>query len=98
MPRGLRARGRSAASTSSGQVTVRDQYDMFQILKKNQRGSSISSTGMIGVPCHGISPNSASWKRQNTLARSAPPSARIASRAARMCGASTSSPIALSAK
>ncbi len=97
-PRGFRARGRSAASTTSGTTTVRDQYDMFQMLKKNQRGSSTISTGITGVPRHGISPYSASWNRVNTLARSAPPAWRIASRARRMCGASGSSPIALSAK
>ena len=30
-PRGLRARGRSAISTSSGTITVRDQYETLSI-------------------------------------------------------------------
>ena len=56
------------------------------------------STGITGTACHGTSPKKASSVRVKTLLRSAPPWARIASRARRMCGASGSSPMALSAK
>ena len=64
----------------------------------NQPGISISSTGITGQARHGTWPNKASWMRVKTLLRSAPPAARIASRARRMCGAAGSSPIAFSAK
>ncbi len=98
MPRGLRARGRSAISTSNGTSTVRDQYETFDRWKKNQRGRCMISTGIAGVARHGTWPNKASWMRVNTLVRAAPPLARIARRARAMCGASGSSPIAFSAK
>ena len=97
-PRGLRARGRSAISTVSGTITVRDQYETLSRWNGNHFGSSTSSTGITGTARHGTSPNSASCARVNTLVRSAPPAASTASRAARMCGASMSSPINLSAK
>ena len=67
------------------------------MLKKNHFGSSTISTGITGTARHGTAPNSASWKRVNTLERSAPPAARMAARARRMCTASVSSPIAFSA-
>ena len=47
-PRGLRARLRNAASTSSGTMTVRAQYDMRDRWIGNQRGSRMISTGMVG--------------------------------------------------
>ena len=52
-PRGLRARGFSAISTSSGTITVRDQYDTLLRWKGNQRGSSMISTGITGTARHG---------------------------------------------
>ena len=67
-------------STSSGTITVRDQYDTFERWKKNQRGRCMISTGITGVARHGTWPNSANWTRQNTLARSAPPIRRMQSR------------------
>ncbi len=97
-PRGLRARGFSAISTVSGTITVRDQYDTLSRWNGNQRGSSTSSTGITGTARHGTSPYSASCARVNTLLRSAPPAARIASRARRMCAAPGSSPSIFSAK
>ncbi len=98
MPRGLRACGRSAISTSSGTMTVRDQYDTLDRWKKNHRGRCMISTGITGVARQGTWPNSASWMRVNTLLRSAPPIARMHARARAMCGASGASPIAFSAK
>ena len=56
------------------------------------------STGMTGVARHGTWPNRANWMRVNTLVRSAPPMARICSRARTMCGASAPCPAAFSAK
>ena len=64
----------------------------------DQPGSSMISTGMTGTARHGTSPNNASKIRVNTLQRRAPPRARIAARARAMCGASTGSPAAFSAK
>ncbi len=97
MPRGLRARGRSAANTKSGTTTVRDQYETLSRWNGNQRGKCISSMGMMGTARHGICPNSASAKRVNTLALAAPPSRRTQARARAMCGASTESPISFRA-
>ena len=96
--RGLRATGRSAISTSSGTITVRDQYDTFDRWNGNHSGRCMISSGITGTARHGTWPNSASCARVNTLVRSAPPAARIACRARAMCGASGSSPIAFSAK
>ncbi len=96
-PRGLRATGRSAISTSSGTITVRDQYDTLDRWNGNHSGRCMISSGITGTARHGTWPNSASWARVNTLVRSAPPAARIACRARTMCGASGESPIALSA-
>ncbi|OIQ65198.1 hypothetical protein GALL_532460 [mine drainage metagenome] len=98
MPRGLRALGRSPISTSSGTITVRDQYDTFDRWNGNHSGRCMISSGITGTACHGTAPNSASCARVNTFVRSAPPAARIASRARCICGASGSSPIAFSAK
>ncbi len=78
-------------------MTVRDQYETFERWKKNQRGRCMISTGITGTARHGTWPNSASWARVKTLPRSAPPAARIASRARAMCGASGASPISFSA-
>ena len=61
-------------------------------------GASISSTHITGTERQGSCPNRVNAKRVNTLAFSAPPWARIASRAWRMCGASTSSPISFNAR
>jgi hypothetical protein len=58
----------------------------------------MSSGGMVGTSDHGPAAKSASWMRVKTLTASAPPALRIASRARIMCGASTESPIILSAK
>ncbi len=74
----MRARGFFAISTSSGAITVRDQYDTLVRWNGNQRGSSMISTGITGTACHGSSPKSASWMRVKTLACAAPPAARIA--------------------
>ena len=98
MPRGFFARGFSAISTTSGTITVRDQYETLPRWNGNHFGSSISSTGIAGTARHGTSPQRASSERVNTLLRSAPPCARIASRARAMCGASGESPAAFSAK
>jgi hypothetical protein len=51
--RGFLACGLSAASTVSGIITVRDQYDTFEMWNGNQRGRCISSTGMVGTARHG---------------------------------------------
>ena len=56
------------------------------------------SIGIAGTARQGMKPNSASMILVKTLARAAPPRERIASRARAMCGASTESPIILSAK
>ena len=97
-PRGLRATGRFAFSTSSGTITVRAQYDTFDRWNGNHFGSSMISTGIIGTAYHVTTPNSASRMRVNTFAASAPPWARMHSRARTICSASTGSPIIFSAK
>ena len=94
---GLRAFGRSAISASNGTITVRDQYDTLDRWKKNHFGKCMISTGITGTARHGTWTNRASWMRVNTLQRSAPPAARMATRARVMCGASGESPIAFSA-
>ena len=81
MPCGLRARGRSAISTSSGTRTVRDQYEILSMWNGNQLGSSMISTGMTGTARHGTSPNRASMMRVKTLQR-----ARAAARQDRRAG------------
>ena len=78
MRRGLRARGFFAISTSSGTITVRDQYDTLVRWNGNQRGSSMISTGITGTAFQPSSPKSANWMRVKTLALAAPPAARIA--------------------
>ena len=83
-PLALRARGRFAISTNSGTMTVRLQYEILSRWNGNHFGSSMISTGIIGTARHGMKPNRASMMRVNTLARSAPPRASIASRARRM--------------
>ena len=55
-------------------------------------GSSIASTRIRGVARQGTCSNMASAIRVKTLTLAAPPWARIAARARRMCGASMSSP------
>ncbi len=96
--RGLRATGRFAFSTSNGTITVRAQYDTFDRWNGNHCGNSMISTGIIGTARHDTTPNNASRIRVNTFTASAPPFARIASRARTMCSASGESPIILSAK
>ena len=81
MPFALRARGFFTISTSNGTMTVRLQYEILSRWNGNQRGSNTTSTGITGTARHGMNPNSASMMRVNTLARSAPPRARTASRA-----------------
>ena len=66
-PRGFRARGFSACSTSSGTITVRAQYEILSRWNGNQLGSSMISTGMIGTLRQGITPKSASSARVKTL-------------------------------
>jgi len=56
------------------------------------------STGITGTARQGMKSKSASIIRVNTFEREAPPRARMASRARTMWGASTESPIILSAK
>ena len=73
-----RAAGARASSTSSGTITVRDQYDTLLRWNGNHSGRCMISTGITGTARHGTWPNSASWARVNTLARSAPPAARMA--------------------
>ena len=65
-------------------MTVRLQYEILSRWNGNHRGNSMTSTGITGTACHGMKPNSASMIRVKTLARSAPPRARTASRARRM--------------
>jgi hypothetical protein len=98
MPRGFFASGFFAASTSSGTITVRAQYDIFDRWIGNQRGKRISSTGTVGTFFHEVWPYSANRMRVKTLALSAPPRLRTASRACFMCGALGSSPIIFNAK
>jgi hypothetical protein len=45
---------------SSGTMTVRDQYETSRRLKYDQRGRSMISTGMAGMPAQSYSPKSAS--------------------------------------
>ena len=52
-PRGLRACGRSAISTSSGTITVRDQYDTFDRWNGNHSGRCMISSGITGTARHG---------------------------------------------
>ena len=78
---GLRARGFSAISTSSGTMTVRLQYEILSRWNGNHFGSSMISTGITGTARHGMKPNSASSSLVKTLDRAAPP--RAAHRLAR---------------
>src|SRR3546814_7807249 len=57
-------------TTSSGAITVRDQYDTFDRWKGNQRGSSMISTGISGTARHGTCPKRARAMRVKTLLRS----------------------------
>ena len=82
----------------SGTITVRDQYETLPIWKGDQRGSNMISTGISGTARHGTWPNRAREIRVNTLQRAAPPWARMASRARRMCGADGESPASFRAK
>ena len=97
-PRGLRACGLWAITTSSGTTTVRDQYEILEMWTGDHDGRLRISTGITGTPRQGIWPNRASRMRVNTLQRAAPPWASTASRARFMCGASIGSPTALRAK
>ncbi len=67
------------------------------MLMGNHFGAIINSSGITGTARQGTCPNSASSTRVNTLARSAPPMRKTASRARVICGAAGSSPIAFSA-
>ena len=84
--RGLRARGFSAISTSSGTITVRDQYDILSRWNGNHCGSSMISTGITGTARHGTCRTAPAGTRVNTLVRSAPP-ARGSPRARGACAA-----------
>src|SRR3546814_18334822 len=90
-PRGLAARGLRSMTTSSGAITVRDQYDTFDRWKGNQRGSSMISTGITGTARHGTCPKRARAMRVKTLLWAAPQAARMAARARAMYAASGSS-------
>ena len=79
-------------------MTVRDQYDTLSRWNGNHLGSSMISTGITGTARHGTWPNRASVMRVNTLHRAAPPCARIALRARRICGSSGESPASFKAK
>ena len=79
-------------------MTVRLQYEILSRWNGNHFGNSMISIGITGTARQGTKPNKASMMRVNTLERAAPPRARMASRARAMCGASTGSPIILSAK
>ena len=96
-PRGLRAFGLSAASTNSGAITVRDQYETFSMWNGAHFGIRIASGRIHGTARHGTCSNSARMMRMKTLDCSAPPCARTASRARRICGAWGSSPASFSA-
>ncbi len=98
-PLGLRARGLSAISTSSGTMTVRLQYEILSRWNGNQLGSSMISTGITGTARQDTKPKSASRMRVNTFdARGAAARADRLARAPHVIGASVESPIILSAK
>ena len=56
MLRALRALGFSTCSASSGTITVRAQYEIFDKWKGNHRGRSMISTGICGTLAHGTMP------------------------------------------
>ncbi len=97
-PFGFFAFGLSACSTRSGTITVRAQYEIFDRWNGNQRGSSMTSTGITGTAPHDMTSNCASRMRVNTFTLAAPPWRRIASRARPMCSASGGWPIIFRAK
>ena len=53
MPRGLRARGLSAANTIKGTITVRDQYEILKMWKGAHFGNNRASTLVTGRARHG---------------------------------------------
>ncbi len=55
-------------------MTARDQYETSRRLKYDQRGSSMISTGMAGMPDQSYSPNCARRILVKTLACTGPPS------------------------
>jgi hypothetical protein len=97
-PPGFLARGFSAASTISGTIVVRAQYEILLRWNGDHIGSNMISTGSTGTLRQVVMPNSVSMKRVKTLLLAAPPRERIASRARAICGASTESPIIFNAK
>src|SRR5215813_10131862 len=84
--------------TSSGTITVRDQYETSYRLKKNHGGDSMISTGIAGTPFQSYSPKSASWILVKTLAFTGPPIWRMRARADAMAGSSTGTPAIFMAK
>ena len=97
-PLGFFARGFSAASTISGTIVVRAQYEILLMWNGDHIGSSMISIGSTGTLRQLSTPNIASMNRVKTLLWMPPPRDRIASRARTICGASTESPIIFSAK
>ena len=97
-PFGFFASGFSAAITISGTIMVRAQYEILLRWNGDHIGSSMISIGITGTARQVSTPKKASKNRVNTLPLAAPPRERIASRARTICGASTESPIILSAK
>src|SRR5262245_25994905 len=93
-----RVTGLASSRSSSGTITVRDQYETSSRLKYDQRGSSMISTGIDGTPAQSYSPNNASRIFVNTLASTGPPHARIRVRAATMAGSSGGTWATFSAK
>ena len=66
--------------------------------RKNGRGSSMISTGIVGTPFQSYSPKSASKIFVNTSAFAGPPISRISSRAATIVGSLSATPAIFIAK
>ena len=79
-------------------MTVRDQYETSSRLKYDQRGRSMISTGIAGIPDQSYSPKSASRIFVKTSASVGPPAAWIRARAAAIAGSSTGTPATFMAK
>ena len=84
--------------TSSGTITVRDQYETSYRLKTNQGGESMISTGIAGMPFQSYSPNSANWILVKTSALTGPPRSRMRSRARTIASSSAGTPASFMAK
>ena len=95
-PSGFTAFGFIAMTTSKGTRVQRAQNEILNRWNGNHRGACMISTGITGTARQGITPNSARKILVKTLTWTAPPAARIASRAFAMYGASGLSPAAFS--